>query len=67
MDTMTIQPALRGQRCWCHRAAVVSRITKDTISHYCARHWALWWALTLRANQPPLLVSEKRQRVTGYV
>lgn len=59
MQPCTISRALRGTRCWCGKSAEVTRAHDELVSHYCARHWALWWH-TLLSNpmQAPVQVEE---------
>ncbi|MCY0864756.1 MAG: hypothetical protein OWQ57_07395 [Sulfobacillus sp.] len=42
-----ITPAPAGTACWCGADARVTRTAPGVESHYCAKHWALWWEVTL--------------------
>ena len=67
MDAFTISRALSGTRCWCRRQAIVTRVGDGIMTHYCARHWALWWTITFQAgSQTPLHVTESTSRRGGW-
>ncbi len=42
--------ARAGTRCWCGTAATVTRTAPGVVSHYCTRHWMLWWTLEMSAS-----------------
>lgn len=41
------EAAQAGTRCWCGTEATVTRTAPGVVSHYCARHWMLWWTLEM--------------------
>lgn len=41
-----------GARCWCGATAVVTRTAPGVESHYCGRHWQLWWNVALSDRDP---------------
>ena len=63
MQPFTISRALHGTRCWCGHRATVTRVSDAVVSHYCARHWALWWSITFQdRTQKPFRVTTRRRQ-----
>lgn len=46
-----ITPARPGTHCWCGTDALVTRTMPGIESSYCAKHWALWWAIEMSTKK----------------
>ena len=57
--THHIAPASSGARCWCGKAATITRTIPDVTSHYCARHWMLWLQYVTRDLEKPTAASTR--------
>ncbi len=51
-----ITPARPGVRCWCGADATVTRTLPGVQTHYCRRHWALWWEHAFTEAAAPIAV-----------
>ncbi len=57
LTTHHIAPAPFDARCWCGKAATITRTTPEVTSHYCARHWMLWLQYVTRDLEKPTTAS----------